>query len=104
MKYKALVSGHIYKDEKYGKDIEILSQVDTEVGYTGIFDDISKALMDEIETGKSEDYYFMAIVEGEFVTSQGFDYTEHDIEYHVTEIKNLSDITALSPSRKDSMH
>lgn len=92
MKYKAIVSAHIYIDGTYGKDIEILEQVDNDDQYTEIFDDMTNALLDEIDIGDSEDYYFMAIVEAEFVVQRGWDYTEYDVEYYIREIKRIEDI------------
>lgn len=94
MKLKAIVSAHIYIDEKYGKDIEILDQVDNDENGTDAFCDITNALLDIIDIGDSKDYYFMAIVEAEFVVHQGFDYTEYDTEYYVKEIKSIDDINA----------
>lgn len=87
--YKALVSAHIYQDEKYGKDIEILTQIDDDENSTDVFCDITNALMDEIDTRGSDDYYFMAMVEAEFVELRGMDYVEYDIEYGVTEIQTV---------------
>jgi hypothetical protein len=94
MDFKAVVSGHIYQDEKFGKDIEILTQIDNDENCTDAFCDITNALLDEIDTGDSEDYYFIAIVEAEFVVHQGFDYTEYDTEYYVKEIKSIEDLAS----------
>lgn len=92
MKLYAIVTAHIYEDEENDKDIEILTQIDNDINGSDAFCDITNALLDEIDTEGSEDYYFMAIVEAEFIVSRGWDYTEYDVEYYVKEIKNIEDI------------
>jgi len=91
---KAIVSGYIYKNEKSEKDIEILTQVDNDENDTEAFCGIADALLDKIDTGDREDYYYMAIVEAKLVTHRGIDYTEYDTEYYVNEIKSIEDISA----------
>lgn len=92
MKSKAIVSAHIYLDDKGQKDIEILSQVDNDEKGTGIFDDINHDLLVEIDIGDSEDYYFMAIVQSEFVKYENWEVTEYSVEHNITEIKSICDI------------
>lgn len=94
MKYKAIISAHIYLDEKGNKDIETLSFIHNDKEYTGVFDDIDHALMEEIDIGDSEDYYFMAIVESEFVEHRNWEGSEWDVEQEVTEINSIEDIKA----------
>lgn len=94
MEYKAIVSGHIYLDEVGDKDIEILTQVDNGDEGTVIFCDIEHALIDSIETGDSEDYYFIAIIESEFERTETFEGIEYDVNHYVKEIKTVSDLTA----------
>ena len=90
--YKAIVSGCMYMHTVYGKDVEILSQVDND-DHTDIFCDITNALMDEINIPDGEDeYYFMAIVESEHVVHEHWEGREYDIEYYVTEIKSIADL------------
>lgn len=92
MGYKAIVSAHIYLDDEGKKDIEILSQIDNDD--CEMFEGIRHSLLDMIEIGDSEDYYFMAIVQAETVVHRGFDYTEYDVEHYVKEIKSIEDINA----------
>lgn len=102
MKYKAFVSAHIYLHEGE-KDIEILSQVDNDEKHTGIFDDIDHALLEQIEVDFEEDfsqcetksYFFMAIIESEFVKQEYWEGVEYDVEHTVNEIKKLEDILSL---------
>lgn len=90
MSYKAIVSAHIYLDDNGKKDIEVLSQVDNDD--SEMFEGINDSLLENIDIGDSDDYYFMAIVEAETVRSVGFDYVEYDVEHTVREIKNIDDI------------
>lgn len=95
MEYKAIVSGHIYLDENGKKDIELLTRVDNDDNDTDIFCDIDHALIDNIETGNDDDYYFVAIVKSEWVSSYHPEYgTEWEVEHEVIEIKKTDDITA----------
>lgn len=94
MKYKAIVSGHIYHDEDGDKDIEILTQVNNDDKFTEIFCDIDHALIDNIETGNSDDYYFIALIESEFERTETFEGVEYDVNHYVKEIKTVSDFTA----------
>jgi hypothetical protein len=102
MQYKALVSAHIFLDEKGSKDVEVFNFVHNDKKYTGIFDDIDHALLEQIEVDfinefpqcETKEHFFMAIVKADFVVHQGFDYTEYDVEYSVNEIKEFGDITA----------
>lgn len=96
MKYKAIVSGHIWLDEDGDKDIEILTQIDNDVECTEIFCDIDHALIDNIEMGDSEDYYFIAVIESEFEKTETYYDTEYDVNHYVKEIKTVSDLTAQS--------
>jgi len=91
MEFKAIVSGHIYLDEKGEKDIEILTQVDNDHKGTEIFCDLDHTLIDNIKTGKSEDYYFLAIIESEFERTNTFEGIEYDVNHCVKEIKEVSD-------------
>lgn len=90
MVYKALVSAHIYLDDNGKKEIEILDQIDNDD--SEMFEGIQCSLLDNIDIGDSADYYFMAIVTAEIVVHRGFDYTEHDVEHYVKEIKTIEDI------------
>ena len=92
MIYKAIVSAHIYLDEKGEKDIEILSQVHNDHEYTGIFDDIDHVLLEQIEPQTSDDYYFIAAVNSEFVEHKYWEGSEWDVEHQVIEIKSTEDI------------
>lgn len=99
MKYKALVSAHIFlDDENKGKDIEIFSQVDNDSNGTGIFDDIEDALLDQIEPAfdSSGSYFFMAVVESEFTKNYYPEGIEYDVEYSVNEIKYFEDAASLT--------
>jgi hypothetical protein len=101
LKYKAIVSAHIYLDDEGDKDIEILSQVHNDEKYTGIFDDVDHALLDQIEVDFEKDfpqcetksYFFMAIVESEFIKQDYYDGAEYDVEHTVTEIKSVEGLT-----------
>lgn len=92
MVYTAIVTAHIFADEEGDKFLEILHCVDDEEVYTGVFDDMDHAIMDDIDPKGSGDYYFMAIVKAEFVTSRSWEGEETDIEYEVIEIKSLEDV------------
>lgn len=92
MAYKAIVSGHIWIDDDGDKEIEILTQIDNDKKGTDIFCDIDHALIDNIETGDSEDYYFIAIVESKFTSYQTWEGMEYDTEHYVKEIKTINDI------------
>lgn len=112
---KAIVSAHIWKGEDGENEVEILDIIHDDHNHTGIFDDIDHALLEQITPNyvpevkydleselsivikdnlQASDYYFMAIVEAEFVTSGGLEYVEHDIEYEVTEIKSIEDVSS----------
>jgi hypothetical protein len=92
MKYKAIVSAHIWLDDNGRENVEILSKIDNDEKGTEVFDDIDHALLSEIDIGGSKDYYFIAIVESEFVEYQTLEGTEYDVEHEVTEIKSIQDI------------
>lgn len=94
MKYKAIVSAHIYLDEKGKKEFEPLDIVHNDDKYTGVFDDIDHALLEQIKPdfSSTDDYYFMAIVESEFVELRNWEGSEWDVEHEVTEIKKIEDI------------
>jgi hypothetical protein len=92
MPYKAIVSGHIWVDDDGKKDIEILTQVDNDDKPTDIFCDIDHALIDNIDIGNSDDYYFMAIVKSEFVKYDYLEGLEWDAEHEVIEIKTVDDL------------
>lgn len=94
MKYKMIVSAHLYLDEKGNKDIEILDSVHNDDNYTGVFDDVDHAMLEQIEVDlkSTDDYYFMAIIESEFVESRSWEGSEWDVEHEVTEIKKIEDI------------
>ena len=101
MKYKAVVSGHIYLDEKGNKDIELLTQCDNDKG-ADTFCDIDHALIDEIDIGDSEDYYFNAIIESEWVESYHPEYgLEYEVEHEVIEIKSPNDILSNKTVEKE---
>lgn len=89
---KAIVSGHIWIDEKEEKDIEILNQVDDDFEVTEIFCDIDLALLDNIKTGDSKDYYFIALVKSQFVEYKYWEGSEWEAEHEVIEIKSIDDI------------
>ncbi|PAD70596.1 hypothetical protein CHH83_01995 [Bacillus sp. 7586-K] len=91
MKYKAIVSAHIWIDEDGDKDIEILTQIDNDDKGTDIFCDIDHALIDNIETGDSDDYYFIAIIESKFERTETLEGIEYDAEHDITEIKKVED-------------
>lgn len=102
MKFKAIVSAHIYLDEKGKKDIEILAQVDNDDKCTGIYDDLDHALLENVEIDFEKDfpqcetksYFFMAIIESEFVEYRCWEGSEWDAEHSVTEVKKVEDISA----------
>lgn len=93
MEYKAVVSGHIWIDEDGDKDIEILTQIDNYEKGTDIFCDIDHALIDNIETGDSDDYYFIAVIESKFEKTHTFEGVEYDTEHYVKEIKTITDLS-----------
>ena len=90
MRNKAIVTGHIWINEDGDKEIEILSQIDNDDKGTDIFCDIDHALIDNIETGDSEDYYFIAVIESEFERTETFEGVEFDTNHYVKEIKPVS--------------
>ena len=92
MEYKAIVSGHIWIDEDGDKEIEIFTKITNDEQGTDIFCDIDHALLEDIETGDDEDYYFMAVIEAEFERTTTFDGTEYDVNLFVKEIKSISDL------------
>lgn len=92
MNYKAIVSGHIWLDDNGKEDIEILTQIDNDEKRTDIFCDIDHSLLEQIDIGGSGDYYFIAIVESEFVKYEHWEGIEYDVEHVVTEIKKIQDI------------
>ena len=96
MGYIAIVSGHIYTDEAGDKDIEILTQVDNDNGYTDIFCDIDHALIDNIDTGNSDDYYFIAVIESAFERTVAFEGVEYDAAHSIKEIKTIGDLISYS--------
>ena len=93
----AIVSAHIYLDEDGDKDIEILTQVDNDNRTTDIFDDISHALLDQIEPkfDESGSYFFIAVVKSEFIRTEYFEGVEYDVEHDVTEINSLADFNIM---------
>lgn len=95
MKYLATVSGRIFRNNMKEKEIEIFSiftSVDNKDIQTGLFDDINPALLENIETGLSENYYFLAIVESEIDKTESSDGMKQAINHVVTEIDNTKDI------------
>jgi hypothetical protein len=90
--FKAIVSGHIWVDEDGDKDIEILTQIDNDEKGTDIFCDIDHALIDSIETGDSDDYYFIAVIESEFEKTVTYEGVDYDVNHYVKEIKTIDDI------------
>jgi hypothetical protein len=60
--------------------------------YTDIFCDVDYALLDQIDIGDSDDYYFIAIVESEFIKYNTLEGTEYDVEHYVKEIKSVEEI------------
>lgn len=91
MIYKAIVSGHVWKEENFW-ECEILSQVDNDDKGTEIFCDLNHELATSIESKEDEDYYFIALVEAEFVEFQTQEGTEYSVEYNVKEIKSINDM------------
>lgn len=91
--YKAIVSGHIFLDENDAKDLEILTLVHNDDKGTEIFCDIDDALIDNIDIGTSEDYYFIAVIESKFTKYDTWEGTEYDTEHHVKEIKTVNDLS-----------
>lgn len=90
--YKAIVSAHIWLDNEGDKEIEILTQVHNDCRGTGIFDDIDHALLEQIDIGESNDYYFLATVESGFIKTETFEGIEYDVDHYVTEIKAIEDL------------
>ncbi|OZB98114.1 hypothetical protein [Paenibacillus sp. XY044] len=93
MKYKAIVSAHIWLNGGH-EEIEILSMTHNDEKATGIFDDIDHALLHEIEIGGSQDYYFIAIIESRFVEHRTWEGSEWEVEHEVREIKSIQDIAS----------
>ncbi len=93
VKFKAIVSGHIYLDEIGHEDVEILTQIDSDEMAIDIFCDIEEALLEQIDRGKSEDYYFIAIINSNFIKEESYwEGVEYDVEHEVVEIKQIENI------------
>lgn len=96
LKNKAIVSGHIWTDEKGVKEIEILTMVANDENRADIFSEIDHTLIDNVEIGDSDDYYFIAIIESELTKYSTWEGTEYDVDYVVKEIKDPSDLLNLA--------
>lgn len=103
MKIRAIISGHYFGDDV---DIRTIT-VDRGVDYGDAFDDVASALKDAIDTldatasGQplaTADTDFLAFVEAEYVTYHTWDGEEHDIEYDITLIDSLTELSALLAS------
>jgi hypothetical protein len=91
MIYKAIVSGHTWKEDGFWY-CEILSEVNNDKKGTEIFCDLNHELALSIDSKEDEDYYFMALVEAEFAEIQTQEGTDYTVEYNVKEIKSIEDI------------
>lgn len=89
MIYKAIISGHIFIDDNDNKDIEILTQIDNDKECIDVFCDIDHALIDTIDIGESDDYYFIAIIKSEWIEYQSWEGSEWEVEHEVIEIKDV---------------
>lgn len=91
--FKAIVSAHIYLNDKGHEEIEILTQIDNDELRTDIFCDIEDALLEQIDIGGSTDWYFIAIVNSKFIKEDSYwDGIQYDVEHEVTEINKVEDI------------
>lgn len=94
--YHAIVSAHIYVDEKGVKDIEILDFVESEDEGLEIFEDIDYTLLELVDIGGKEQHYFMAHVKARYHTyNDYFDGVQGDVESEVTELKSIRDFSEL---------
>ncbi|MVP00385.1 hypothetical protein [Paenibacillus lutrae] len=92
----AIVSAHMYLTG-VGSCMEVLNIIHDDFNGTGIFDDLESALLEQIEPDYeySESYFFIAIVKAEFVEHRNWEGSEYEVEYDVTEIKNISQISLI---------
>jgi len=88
--YKSLVSGHIYLDDDGDKEVEIFKLIHEEED-ADVFCDIDHALLEQIDSGESKDYFFIAVVESKFVTTHYLECIEHEVEYTVKEITSVQE-------------
>lgn len=91
--YKAIVAAHIWLDDKGKKEIEVLGIVHNDKVGLDVFCDVETAILEQIDIGDSDDYYFMAVVNSELVARVYWEGTEWDAEHEVIEIKDIKDIT-----------
>lgn len=91
-KFKALISGHMW-DDVDEQGIEIFTQVNDDYFGTDVFDEVETALVEQIDIEGYDDYFFVAIVEAEYINySSGMEPPEYDVEYRVKVIDSLDDL------------
>ncbi len=103
-KQQVIVSANIFEEnsgDAVVKHIELLSELyvgDTEESIPNdiTFDGMESELLAVIDTLGSKDYYFMALVSANWEASYSYlDGTEYDVEFDVTELKDLNDLKGL---------
>lgn len=94
--YNAIVSAHIFIDEKERKSIEILDIVQSDDEFTDIFCDIEDMLIEEVEIGEKEQHFFMAHIRAWFHSYYDYhDGHQAEVESDITELKNIADFANL---------
>lgn len=97
--YHAIVSAHIFTDENGNKDIEILDFAEDDDEGTEIFCDKDHMLLDYIDIGEKEQYFFMAHIRAWFHSYYDyFDGYQAEVESEITELKSISDFAQLKLS------
>ena len=90
--FTAIISAHIFLDEKNNKCLEVLNHIDDDREGLSMFDGYEDEVLSEIDMGESEDYFFIAMIEATPVTHYGHEYTEYDVEFKLKEVKDMQDL------------
>lgn len=99
--FHAVVVGYLYKDEG-DIHVEIFQQVDDDIEGTEIFCEVEDWLMESIDLGDKEQYFFTVHIKARFNSYycyySGF---ESEVDYELKELKSLEDFQELTFKEED---
>lgn len=101
--YKAVVSAHMWQNEKGEKAVEVFNLIHNDQDVTGIFDDMEYVLRDQVEPEYDPfgDYYFIALVESQFAKQDHPEHApEYDVEHEVVAVTQFEDIVSFMKSKE----
>lgn len=101
--FHAVVSAHMFVDEKGAIDVEVLDFIHDDYDQSDIFCDIEYTLRDYIDFGDKKEHFFMAYVKGWFHSYYDyFDGFQCEAEFEVTELKTINDFKNINLSKQRS--